>query len=260
MPLRYCLLGSGSKGNALYVEGPGGALLVDCGLSARQVLLRLEARGLASHGIRAILITHEHRDHLAGARVLAKRLRCPVLFTEPTWRAALAKDQRLAEVRRESFAPGGGFELAGLCLRAFSLSHDAVDPVGLEISLGAARLGLATDLGQVTRLVQARLQGCQALVVESNHDPQMLAQGPYQEWLKQRVRSRQGHLSNQQGAELIESLHHRGLRQVVLAHLSETNNRPDLAGRAAGRVLERLASRAELVVAAQDRPTPVLEI
>ena len=132
--------------------------------------------------------------------------------------------------------------------------------MGLVFSAGAARLGICTDLGQAHALARQRLAGCQALVLEANHDPAMLAQGPYPPWLKQRVRSRHGHLSNQQGAELLGLVHHGGLGQVVLAHLSEVNNRPDLAAQAAGAALAQLGSRAGLCLARQDAPTPVMEL
>ena len=256
MALRFCLLASGSKGNAIYIGNHKAALLVDCGLSAKQLLLRLEAAGLPAHSIKGIVITHEHRDHVGGVGVAARRLRVPVLSTKATWENC----PNLGPVRHESFAAGSPFELAGLSITPFATSHDAADPVGLVVKCGAARLGIATDLGQATALVRARLAGCQALVLEHNHDPQMLAQGPYQEWLKQRVRSRHGHLSNQQGSELLAQVHHADLAQVVLAHLSEVNNLPHLAQAEAARALEELQSSASLHVAGQHLPTPVMEI
>ncbi|MEW5913650.1 MAG: MBL fold metallo-hydrolase [Thermodesulfobacteriota bacterium] len=254
--MRFCLLGSGSKGNCLYVEADQCALLVDCGLSARQTLTRLETRGLSPHLIRAIVLTHEHRDHVAGLRVLAQRLRVPVMCTGPTW----CRVPDRGALRPQAIVAGQAFAVDGLSLQPFSVSHDAVDPVGLVISAGSARLGLATDLGVVTHLVRQRLAGCQGLILEHNHDPQMLAQGPYQQWLKQRVRSNQGHLSNEQGAELLAGLLHGQLRQVVLAHLSEVNNRPELAGRAAAQALQDGGSAARLSVAGQHEPGEVLEI
>jgi phosphoribosyl 1,2-cyclic phosphodiesterase len=254
--LSYCLLASGSKGNAVYVRAGSTAVLIDCGLSARELLRRLELAGLAADGLQAILITHEHRDHMAGARVLAKRLRLPVLATKATWAAC----GDMQATRHQAFAAGESFSLGSLTLQPFSTPHDAADPVGLVISARAARLGLCTDLGQALGLVERRLTGCQALILESNHDPQLLAQGPYPPWLKQRVRSRHGHLSNQQSAELLGKLHHPELERVTLAHLSETNNRPELAAQAAAGALAGLGSRTVVGLAAQDAPTPVLEL
>lgn len=256
MGLRYCLLASGSKGNAIFVQSGGESLLVDCGLSAREALRRLELRSLDWRTLKAVFITHEHRDHVAGVGALARKLRLPVLATQ----AAYSACPGLGPVHHLVFRAGEPFSLGGLGLHPFSTPHDASDPVGLVIANGAARLGLCTDLGQALKLVVARLSGCQALVLEHNHDPRMLAEGPYPPWLKQRVRSRHGHLSNQQGAELLAAVHGAELRQVALAHLSEVNNTPELAARAARETLERLESPAELVVARQDQPGPVLEI
>ncbi len=254
MSLCFCVLASGSKGNATYVANRRGAVLVDCGLSGAELQRRLDAAGLDAHSIRAIVLTHEHRDHASGVGIMARRLRVPLFTTPATWRACPGTKQ----VRFSAMTPGQGFELAGMEITPFILPHDAVEAVGLVIRAGTSRLGICTDLGQATRLAAARLAGCRALILESNHDPRLLAQGPYPVWLKQRVRSRQGHLSNQQSARLLESLLHPGLEHVVLAHLSETNNTPELARRACQPVLGR--SRTRLHLACQGHPTPVLEI
>ncbi len=256
MSLTFCLLASGSKGNSLYVSAGETAVLIDCGLSAKQTLLRLERRGLSASKIKAIVITHEHGDHLRGVRVLAKRLGVPALATGRTW--AAGTDTR--GTRHQAMEAGREFQVDGLSIHPFTISHDAVDPVGLVISAGTSRLGLATDLGVATKLVRARLAGCQGLILEHNHDLEMLGKGPYPQWLKQRVRSREGHLSNEQGAQLLAELHHAQLRQVVLAHLSETNNTPELARQAAGRVLLELGSQARLSVAGQYEPSQVFQL
>jgi phosphoribosyl 1,2-cyclic phosphodiesterase len=254
--LKVCLLASGSKGNAVYLSAGRGGVLVDCGLSGVELVRRMEAAGLDPRRLAAMVLTHEHRDHAAGVGVLARRLRLPVAAAPATF----ARAKGLAKVRHLPVDPARPFELAGLSLTPFSVPHDAADPVGLVVQAGAARLGLCTDLGRATRLVAARLAGCQALILECNHDPGLLAAGPYQEWLKQRVRSSHGHLSNAEGAGLLARLHHAGLHEVVLAHLSEVNNTPALARAAAAAVLEELGSRAGLHLAAQDRPTPVIEL
>ena len=256
MGLRFCLLASGSRGNAIFVQAGSEAILVDCGLSGRELLGRLERAGLDHRQLKAILVTHEHRDHVAGVGVVARKLRLPVLATPATF----AECPGLGPVRHQAFRAGEGFRLGKLTIQPFAIPHDAADPVGLVIANGSARLGLATDLGQALKLVQARLAGCQALILEHNHDPQMLSEGPYPIWLQQRVRSRHGHLSNQQGAELLAAVHGTELRQVVLAHLSEKNNTPELAAAAAREALERLESGAGLSVARQEQPTAVLEI
>ena len=254
MSLTFCTLASGSKGNCIYVSAGDQAVLIDCGLSAKQALLRLEAKGLSPHSIKAIIITHEHTDHVRGVRVLSKRLRIPALATGATWAATKDKDA----VRHVPMSAGRSLEMAGIKVHPFSVSHDAADPVGLVLSAGGVSLGVATDLGAPTRLVRHHLSGCAALVLEHNHDTQMLAEGSYPPWLKQRVRSAQGHLSNDQGAELLAELAHQGLKQVVLAHLSEQNNRPELARRAAQDGLSGCA--AGLWVASQERPSDVFII
>jgi phosphoribosyl 1,2-cyclic phosphodiesterase len=241
MGLRFCLLASGSKGNAVYIESKGQAVLVDNGLSGVELVRRMESVGLDPARIKSVILTHEHRDHSSGAGIAARKFRVPLIATPDTWAACPGTKK----VNHLAMQAGRPFETAGLQITPFNVPHDAVDPVGLVIQAGAARLGLCTDLGWATRLVDARLQGCHALVLESNHDPQMLKNGPYQEWLKQRVRSRHGHLSNQEGAELLCRLHHEELKEVMLAHLSETNNTPELAKAETEAALQRLESKVE---------------
>lgn len=257
MSLRFCFLASGSKGNCLYLESAGRALLIDCGISCRQVFLRMQAVGLKPSSLEAIVLTHEHTDHTRGVRVLSQKLGGLPVWATPGTQAACDLD---GPVRFVPFAAGERFHAAGLEITPFSIPHDAADPVGLVAANHSARLGVATDLGKPTALVKNRLADCDALVLESNHDPAMLAAGPYPPWLKQRVASRHGHLSNQQGAELLAELHHHELRQVVLAHLSETNNTPALAHAGAADCLGRRGSSAGLAVAAQHRPGEVMEI
>ena len=260
MPLRYCLLGSGSKGNAIYIGCGKDAVLLDCGLSARQVVLRLEASGLDPYAIRAIVISHEHRDHIAGARVLAKRLKVPVMASKATWAAALEKEPALSQARHEPIAQGREFSLGGISMIGFGISHDAADTMGFVVRNGSSKLGVATDLGVPTRLVVDRLAGCQALILEANHDPGLLAGGNYPVWLQQRIRSRQGHLSNQQCAELLAKVHHPDLEQLTLAHLSGENNHPDLALDCLGEALCLLDCGATLNAACQETPSGIFDI
>ncbi|MCB2186021.1 MAG: MBL fold metallo-hydrolase [Deltaproteobacteria bacterium] len=256
MSLLFCLLGSGSKGNAIFVKAGAQGLLIDAGLSARQITLRLEAAGFAAHDVTTIVVTHEHRDHLAGVDVLARRHRLTVTSTPATWSAAPS----MPGVRHQPLDAGRSFTVGGLSLTPFSIPHDARDPVGLVVAAGGVRLGVCTDLGKPTGLVRQRLAGCQALILEANHDPGLLARGPYPEWLKQRVRGAHGHLSNQDAAGLLGELCHPGLGQVVLAHLSEKNNRPELALAAAREALAAHGSAAGLCAARQDAPSPVFRL
>jgi phosphoribosyl 1,2-cyclic phosphodiesterase len=222
--VRFAVLASGSGGNSCYVEGPGGAILVDAGLSARETARRVSAAGGDMERVRAILVTHEHGDHVAGARVLARRLDVPVFATEGTLDAAPEEIPGASPIE-----PGREFCAGGFSVLPFPLPHDAAEPVGFVLSCGPVTLGYATDLGYPTALARERLSRCDAVVLESNHDERMLMEGPYPWHLKMRIRGRRGHLSNPASAGLLADLMHPGLRAVVLAHLSETNNLPDLA-------------------------------
>ena len=252
---RFCVLASGSKGNALWVEAGDDVVLVDCGLSGKELKKRLAAAGLDPCRIKAVLVTHEHRDHILGAGVAARLLKKPLYINRSTWNRAAPTLGRIEPV---FFETGRRLVVGDLAIHPFSTSHDSADPVGFTFQSGDTRLGLATDLGIATALVKERLRGCQALILESNHDPQMLIDGPYPWDLKRRVRGRQGHLSNEDAALLLAELLHPGLSHVVLAHLSEVNNRPELALEAAGSVLNK--KRPALCAAGQHQAGAVIEI
>jgi phosphoribosyl 1,2-cyclic phosphodiesterase len=228
--LRFRNFGSGSSGNATLVEGRSGTatsrLLIDCGLGIRILEKRLGAAGLAYGDIDAIFITHEHSDHVGCIQQLALRHRIPVWMSEGTFGAIGAPDfDGLLNVAHDLQTIAlGGFEF-----RAFTVPHDAREPLQLRCSDGARHLGVATDLGHVSDHVLGQLQGVHALMLESNHDPELLALSRYPDFLKRRVSGRFGHLANAAAADVARSLRHEGLHCVVAAHLSERNNRPDLA-------------------------------
>jgi phosphoribosyl 1,2-cyclic phosphodiesterase len=224
--LSVCVLGSGSRGNAVYVSDGITSILVDAGFSAREIDRRMRQRGLDPAGLSAILVTHEHTDHMRGIERLVRRHRLPVYLTAGTRREATAL-HHLPEIH--AFDCGRDFRIDTLAVRPFTISHDAADPAGFTISANGSRIGIATDLGQVTALVREHLRGCRLLIVEANHDPDMLMNGPYPWFLKQRIRSRTGHLANQETGRLLADVLHPGLERVVLAHLSETNNTPEKA-------------------------------
>lgn len=258
--MRFCVLASGSAGNAVYVESRGTRLLIDCGLTRRELRRRLQARGLEAERFDAILLTHEHSDHSGGVGLASRSLGAPL---HAAWPAFAAVESRLGPLAGLfEFAPGCPFEVGALRLEPFALPHDAAQPVGFIVDDGHVRLGVATDLGQATHLVRERLAGCAALIIESNHDPEMLAQGPYPWPLKRRISGRLGHLSNAEGAALLGSLLHPGLRHVVLAHLSQTNNLPAMALAAARAVLDRAGVNGEVTlgVGRPDTPGPVRSI
>ena len=220
--LTLCVLGSGSKGNAIYLRAAGTSLLIDAGLSTRQIGMRLAKIGVALDELDALLITHEHRDHLGGAKTLLKHHFLPLYLNRLTWEAGRHLLPPTAGV--ECFENGSAFKIGDLTVEAFSVSHDAADPVGFLIRSAEYKIAIATDLGYASNLVRAKLQGAHLIVLEANHDPQMLKNGPYPWEIKQRVWGRQGHLSNQQSAGLLRELYHPRLRHVVLAHVSEVNN------------------------------------
>lgn len=224
--MRVCLLASGSKGNSLFVEAGETKILLDAGLSAREIVARLAAIEVAVSDINGIIISHEHNDHIRGAGTLARKFDIPVLLSYPASRetAGHFRSARLIE-----FESGCSFEFRDLLIDPFPITHDTVDPVGIVVESRDGRIGVATDLGLATRLVKEKLKGCRALVLESNHDEEMLANGPYPWHLKQRIKSRHGHLSNSEAAELLADVLGPGLESVFLAHLSEVNNHPEKA-------------------------------
>ena len=251
--MKFCILASGSRGNAVWVEESGLALLIDCGLSARECQNRAIAAGLDISKIGAILVSHEHRDHISGVGPLARRLNVPVLANRDTWALAGPVAGRVAH---QPFTTGDVLDFGPLKVRTFSISHDTPDPVAFVVESSNGALGLATDLGAPTTLVRHHLKGLAALILEFNHDFHMLMEGPYPWPLKQRVRGRTGHLANDVAAELAAELYHHDLKHLILAHLSETNNRPELAIEAARQTLD---DALEPVAASQNHPTIVFE-
>ncbi|MBW6511874.1 MAG: MBL fold metallo-hydrolase [Desulfuromonadaceae bacterium] len=248
--MHICLLASGSKGNSVYIESGTTRLLIDVGLSAREITARLNHIGVDAADLTAVLISHEHRDHCRGLGPLARRFNLDV-FIHPETLAALPSPgrlERLHEFHDQCFTIGD-------CrVEPFRTTHDAVAPVGFIIDTPAGRVGIATDLGIATRLVSDRLRQCRALILEFNHDLDMLRDGPYPWPLKQRVSSRHGHLSNAASAALLAELLWEGLETVFLAHLSETNNCAQLAESAARSILPG-AHQVTLIVGTQHVPT-----
>jgi phosphoribosyl 1,2-cyclic phosphodiesterase len=256
--MRFCLLASGSKGNCLAVQADRTTVLVDAGLSAAETVRRLERAGLDPADVDHLIVTHEHTDHVRGLGPVSRRLSATVYANQATSQA-WGKVGQLPEERR--FVTGRRFQVGALSVTAFRTPHDAAEPVGLVFEHDGQRLALATDLGYLHLLVKEKIQNCRAVIVEANHDPTMLRRGPYPEFLKQRVAGRLGHLANDQTAELLNHAAHRGLTDVVLAHLSETNNTPDLAWQCARNCLDGLGlSQVRLSVAPQDRIGAMIDL
>jgi len=230
--VEFCLLASGSSGNALHVRSGTSSILVDCGMSYRALVARFEDAGLNYRPPDGVLLTHEHTDHVSGAPVIAKK--GVALYVNAATRGRAALPPAVSVSLFEADVP---FDVGVFEVTAFSLPHDAADPVGFTISDGSSKLGIATDLGSLNLEVLAALSGCDAVVIESNHDSQMLAAGPYPPMLKRRVAGSEGHLSNSDAASLLDGVRHRRLAHVALAHLSRVNNTPELTLESAVRVL-----------------------
>ena len=226
--LRFRSLGSGSGGNATLVESGGllpFRLLVDCGLGIRQLGVRLAQAGLVPEDIDAVFITHEHGDHIGCAHTLSLRYRIPVWMSHGTHAAIGLPDfDGLLHIARDAKA----IDLGGMQLMPFAVPHDAREPLQLSCTDGSAKLGILTDLGHATPHVMAHLQNCHALLLESNHDTDLLDQSVYPLFLKRRVAGDYGHLSNTAAAAIANAINHGGLKHLVAAHLSAKNNRPDL--------------------------------
>ncbi|HZN55338.1 MAG TPA: MBL fold metallo-hydrolase [Candidatus Polarisedimenticolaceae bacterium] len=257
--VRVLPLGSGSSGNATLVAFGTTTVLVDAGLSARELTLRLEGAGVAPASLAAILLSHEHHDHARGLPRFAAKHRVPV-FTTPEALAALNLAPRHLPAWHP-LEPGVRFEAYGVAVDPFAVPHDAANPVGFVLSAAGVRVGIATDLGHATTLVVERLRGCHVVMVEANHDDGMLLQGPYPWALKQRIGGRLGHLSNDEAAALLAEVVDDDCQAVVLAHLSESNNTGSLARAAVSTALARAGrTRYDMRVAARCAATPVVEI
>lgn len=224
--MRFASLGSGSRGNGLVVEADGSRILVDCGFGPRETARRLGRLGLDPRDLNAVVVTHEHSDHVSGIFRLAQRYGLDVWLTPGTL-AASAATGPLPHI--ESIGVDVPFRIGAIEILPFPVPHDAREPVQFVFSDGDRRLGLLTDTGCVTPHIQRCLNGCDALVLECNHDEEMLLRGPYPPRLKSRIAGRHGHLANSAAAGLLGALDRRVLQHVVAAHLSEHNNRPDLA-------------------------------
>lgn len=268
MAVRMTVLASGSKGNCTVVSSNHASILVDAGISCRETLKRMRVAGESPENLKAIVISHEHNDHVAGLQVLARKLQVPVYISEATyhhWR----KDARDADGKparldkREHFQAGRSFTVAGITVTAFTIPHDAADPCGFTFKADGIKIGLVTDLGYMPANVKEQLRGCDGLMIESNHDVEMLRNGPYPWMVKQRVMSRVGHLSNHALGEFFARDYDGQAAFVVLAHLSEVNNHPELARETANRALGgkmTLFRSATLSLAHQDRPLQPLTL
>ncbi len=262
------VLASGSRGNCTVLSSSGASVLVDAGISCRETIKRMRDSGEDPHKLKAIVISHEHNDHVAGLQVLARKLQIPVYITEATyhsWRRCTkdpeGKPAKLE--RREHFQPGRSFNVGDITVTPFTIPHDAADPCGFTFKACGVKIGLVTDLGYLPPNVKENLRGCDGLMIESNHDLEMLRNGPYPWMVKQRVMSRVGHLSNSALGEFFENEYDGQAAFLVLAHLSEHNNHPELARDSATRALTgkvNLFQSTSITLARQDKPLQPLTL
>ena len=225
--MRFAYLGSGSKGNAALIHAGESLLMLDCGFTVKETLARLERIDVNPQQLTAIVVTHEHSDHISGVGAVARKLDIPVWMTAGTARAA---SKRLGDVPRQNFFdPHTPFSIGDIEIEPFPVPHDAHEPAQFVFKSGKSRLGILTDVGSSTSHIEQMLSSCDVLALECNHDLKMLQRGPYPQSLKDRVAGRLGHLSNEAAAELLGRINRSNLQQVVAVHLSETNNGPSLA-------------------------------
>ena len=231
MELRFSPLFSGSSGNSIYVGCDDAQLLVDAGVSGTRVSSELALIGVDPRRLNAILVTHEHADHIKGIGILSRKYDLPVYATEGTWQGMYSKIGSIADKNRIIFEPDQDFFIGSIDVTPFSTPHDANQPVGFCFEVDGAKLAVATDLGSVREGWMKHVVGADAVLLESNYDPDMLRAGPYPYELKKRILSRHGHLSNDDAGMVSVELARNGTRQIILGHLSKENNFPELAMR-----------------------------
>jgi len=258
--MRLCTIVSGSSGNCTYVGNPNQGFLIDAGLSGKRIQAGLATMKLPSP--HAILITHEHSDHISGAGVMARRFNIPIYATPLTWRYFLRHNKLgpLNDMQIKHITPGEPITIGCITVTAFDVSHDALQPVGYTFEADGKKIAVATDLGQPTDTVLSHMEGATALLIESNHDIEMLEKGSYHRDLKARVRGPRGHLSNAAAGQLITQVAWDGLEHVTLGHLSEENNAPMLAFDTVGRILDAHKIKVQLRVADRFYPGEMIEI
>lgn len=260
VPVQFTILGSGSNGNCAYLETNETRLLIDAGLSGRQIRQRLLSIGRTPESLHGVLITHEHSDHVQGLVGLASKLQIPIYCNRLTQEAIVTQLQIRLNFRL--FSTGASFEVGDVLIDTFSVPHDAYDPVGFLLRTAGGNIGFLTDLGHATRLVIERVRAANILLLETNHDVKLLHDDTKRPWsIKQRILSRHGHLSNEAAAQVAQEIASAQLQRLYLAHLSSDCNSPELAHRVVSeRLLEIGARHVQVETTFQDRPSPALPL
>jgi len=263
--MKICSLASSSSGNCIYVGTDRTHILIDAGISCKRVKSGLELINIDPAGIDAVLITHEHSDHIRGLGVLSRRYSIPIYATELTWRAVLSSGT-VGEIDKNLFhkiSPDKDFAINEIAIHPFRTPHDAADPVCYTFTKDKKKISIATDLGCYNSYIAEKLKGSNVLFIEANHDIEMLKNGSYPFYLKKRILSDAGHLSNEMSGKLVSEVLHDNLKYVVLGHLSKENNRPEIAFAAVNAVLSADpvdSGNTELLVSEKESVSPLVEI
>ncbi len=259
--MRFCPLCSGSSGNATYIEAGSARILIDAGLSCKRITELLQMIGVDPCTLSAILVTHEHIDHVRGVNILSKKYDLPVYANADTWSVLKAPFKDVAPKNVCVFESDRDFYLSGVRILPFSVPHDAIHAVGYTLFFGGHKVGVCTDLGHVDARILSILSGCDLLLFEANHDVDMLMAGSYPYLLKKRILSGSGHMNNDDCGRALVKLHETGVKNVILGHLSRENNYPALAMVAVRAALEGAGiDDMQLAIAAREEPTGVFEI
>ncbi|TDX48465.1 MBL fold metallo-hydrolase [Orenia marismortui] len=261
--LEVCTLASGSSGNAIYIGSKNNKILVDAGLSGKRINNKLKEINLNVNELDAILITHEHNDHIQGAGVLSRRCDLPIYASKGTWEEAESKLGNIAD-KNKFIIDTNGFDIGDCYINPFNISHDAKEPVGYAITSEKAKVAIATDMGEITQEVKSQIIDSDLVVLESNHDLEMLKIGPYPWSLKKRVMGVKGHLSNDDAGAAVVELAQNAVSRILLAHLSKDNNVPELAYLTIKNMLIdagiKLDKDIKLGFALQDKVSPLYQV
>ena len=256
------VLASGSKGNSILIRTESTKILLDAGLSGKKISGFLQDLKLDETKVNALLISHEHHDHIMGAGIICRKLKIPLYITEQTY---LSSRHRIGNVSEgvNYFETGDKFQIGDIMINSFPSSHDVVDGANFifhKVDDNVRKLAVATDLGYSTRLMLRKFKDATSIILESNHDKKMLLEGPYPWDLKQRVKSRHGHLSNEQAVGVISRIIHPGLKNLILAHLSEVNNDPEIARLLMNEYLSSINFKLNLIISSQYKATKLIDI
>jgi len=238
MTVMFCSIASGSSGNCVYVGNDKSGLLIDAGISCKNILESLKNIGVSNKSIKAMLLTHEHSDHMKNIGAMSRKLNIPIYANSSTWESIEGSIGKVKSENIRVFQTGQDFCVEDICISPFSISHDAADPVGFTFAFGTKKIGLATDLGYFSSNVKEALKGTSLVMLEANHDVEMLKMGSYPYYLKRRILSEHGHLSNEASGHAACELVNMGVEQILLGHLSKENNFPQLAYETVKGILE----------------------